>query len=157
MQQAKVISNRRTHVDDFDEKDWLNFRQYKCEHFETHTVDSWKQILQRSLLYKKPHLVNAVDTRKDFYHSLFMIPAMFRVGRHEYVIRSPKEIYDRETHQFMQDEREPDYMYFSNVSDIRPEEIHPFVKISRSNKIVRLFDKEKSVFQPWRFLTPVAQ
>ena len=89
-----------------------------------------------------------------------MVPVMFRVGRHEYVVRSPKEFFDRSTAKFVEQninncdkEREPDYMYFSNVSDIRPEEVHPFVKYRANNKIVRSFDKEKSVFQPWKELT----
>ena len=48
-------------------------------------------------------------------------------------------------------------MYYSNVSDIRPEDVHPFVKNRNTNKIVRYFDKEKSVFHPWKALTPLAQ
>ena len=32
---------------------------------------------------------------------------MFKVGRHEYVVRSPKERYDRELAAFVKDEGEP--------------------------------------------------
>ena len=44
-------------------------------------------------------------------------------------------------------------MYYSNISDIRPEEVHPFSKTAISNKIIRRFNKETSVFQPWKGLT----
>ena len=47
-------------------------------------------------------------------------------------------------------------MYYSNVSDIRPEDVHPFVKTAQNNKIVRYFNKEKSVFHPWKGLSPQA-
>ena len=82
-----------------------------------------------------------------------MVPSMFRVGRHEYVVRLPKERFDRNQAQFVPHTGPPDYMYFTNVSDIRPEDVHPFVKPSRSNKVVRRFVKEKSVFQPWKDLS----
>ena len=153
MIEKKVIPQRKSKVESFEERDWLHFRRFKCEFYEKFAPDSWKHILKKSLLYKKPHLVNAVNTRPDFYHSLFMVPAMFRVGRHEYVVRLPKERYDRNLGDFVIDGGKPDYMYFTNVSDIRPEDVHPFVKPSKSNKVVRRFVKEKSVFQPWKDLS----
>ncbi len=41
-------------------------------------------------------------------------------------------------------------MYFTNVSDIRSEEVHPFLKPRTANTIVRKFNKETSVFAPWK-------
>ena len=41
-------------------------------------------------------------------------------------------------------------MYFTNVSDIRPEEVHPFQKQRLSGTNKRVFIKEKSVFAPWK-------
>ena len=45
---------------------------------------------------------------------------------------------------------EPEYYFFTNVCEIRAEEIHPFIKKSKKNSNQRIFDKEKSVFAPWR-------
>lgn len=44
-------------------------------------------------------------------------------------------------------------MYFTDISDIRPEEVHPFSKTAVTNKIIRRFNKEKSVFHPWKGLS----
>ena len=41
-------------------------------------------------------------------------------------------------------------MYFTNVSDIRPEEVHPFLKPRNANVVVSYFNKETSVFAPWK-------
>lgn len=115
--------------------------------------EDWKVILQKTLLYKKPHLVFGSDTRDDFYRNLFMMATMFKVGKHEFIVRAPKMIYDRMTCEYMENETrsgEPDYMYFTNVSDIRPEEVHPFLKPRNANTVVRYFNKEKSVFAPWK-------
>ena len=114
-------------------------------------------MLTKFLLYKKPHLVNAAHTREDYYHKLHVMFAMFKVGRHDFLVRAPKLNYNRAKHQYEESENvlgEPDYYYYSNVSDIRPEDVHPFVKTMAKNTIVRYFDKEKSVFMPWKELSP---
>ena len=57
-----------------------------------------------------------------------MMAAMFKVGKHEYIIRAPEKIYDRETCEYVdsrEEGEEPHYMYYSDISDIRVEEIHP--------------------------------
>jgi len=72
-------------------------------------------------------------------------------------VRAPCQVYNRESGLFVNNvsvSGEPDYMYFSNVSDIRPEDVHPFVKPRNKNQLVRLFDKERSVFAPWKQETP---
>ena len=51
--------------------------------------------LAKHLLYKKPHVVFGANTRKDFYKSLFMLAAMFKVGKHEFIVRYPKQAYNR--------------------------------------------------------------
>ena len=54
--------------------------------------------------------------------------AMFKVGKHEFIIRQPEQIYDRETCEFVNSREEcdePHYMYYSDISDIRVEEVHP--------------------------------
>lgn len=96
----KVLPYRKSELHEFDEKDHANYGKYVCNFFETWAPDSWKQVLQKRLLYKKPHLVNAIDTRSDFYHSLFLIAAMFRVGKHEFIVREPRETYDRTSHAY---------------------------------------------------------
>ena len=53
---------------------------------------------------------------------------MFKVGKHEYIIRAPEKIYDRDSCSYVnsrEEDEEPHYMYFSDISDIRVEEIHP--------------------------------
>ena len=104
MQFDRVLSYRKSDLEEFDNRDHLNYRKYMCSFYETWAPNSWKQVLQKRLSYKKPHLVNAVDTRSDFCHSLFLMAAMFRVGRHEFVVREPREIYDRTSHTFVVDE-----------------------------------------------------
>lgn len=142
--------------------------------FEQHTPQNWKETLQKTLLYKQPHLVHASDTRVDFYKTLWMMASMFKVGKHEFIIREPAQFYDRETCEFVDcndfESDGPHYMYYSDISDIRTEEIHPckrpssilnyffsqcllpltVLKAANSNKFVRVFNKEKSVFAPWK-------
>ena len=145
----KVLPYRKSDPDQFTEQEMLHYKSYICELFENYAPESWKQMLTKFLLYKKPHLVNAVHTREDYYHKLHVMFAMFKVGRHEFLVRAPKLEYNRAIHQYQETENllgEPDYFYYSNVSDIRPEEVHPFVKQTAKNSIVRLFVKEKSVF-----------
>ena len=80
-------------------------------------------------MYKKPHLVNAAYTREDFHRNLFFMAANFKVGKHEYIVRAPAKTYDSLTNDYQNNlnhQGEPHYMYFTNVSDIRPEEVHPF-------------------------------
>ena len=158
MQLEKVLSYKKSDPANFDEEEEKQYRIYIRDFHENYAPESWKNIMQKTLLYKKPHLVNAIDARDTFYHSLFMHPAMFQVGKHEFVIRAPVEVYDRSTGLFVEDNsnllREPDYFYYSNVSDIRPEDVHPYVKVANRNQAVRVFNKEKSVFQPWLELKP---
>ena len=69
---------------------------------------NWKEILERNLPYKKPNLVFAANTRPDYYKELFIFAAMLKVGKHEYIIRTPGT-------------EKPEYYFFSNVCDIRAE------------------------------------
>ena len=127
--------------------------------------NTWKHILPKHLQYKKPHLVFATDTRPDFYRNLFYAAAMFKVGKHEFIVREPKQVFDRYTFEWEdRDVPAPGYSYFTNVSDIRVEDIHPckyilkslnissmlVIKTAVTLKNVRKFYKEKSVFAPWK-------
>ena len=79
-------------------------------------------------MYKKPHLIYGAETRDDFYKNLHMMFAMFRVGKHDYIVRTPEKVYDRVSCEYVDTRdagKQPDYMYFTNVSDIRVEETHP--------------------------------
>ena len=62
---------------------------------------------------------------------------MLKVGKHEFIVRSPGT-------------ENPAYYCFSNVCDIRAEQIHHFVKTSKHTEHLKIFDKENSVFQPSR-------
>ena len=115
----KVLPYKKADPATFDEEEQVAYRNYTREFYENFAPDSWKSVLQKTLLYKKPHLVNALDTRDDFYHKLFMHPTMFKVGRHDFVIRAPMEQYDKASGLFKPNENffgEPDYFYYSNVS-----------------------------------------
>ena len=84
---------------------------------------------------------------------------MFKVGKHEFIVRAPEQVYSHETYDFVDNRNAdggPEYMYFTNVSDIRVEEIHPFIKSANMLKNTRYFDKEKSVFAPWKEDTPTS-
>ena len=97
-----ILPNRKTTTASFAQNDWVNFRNYTRDYYENeHVPLSWKQILQKHLLYKKPHLVFGADTREDFYKQLFMVAANFKVGKHEYLVRWPMEVFDRETNQYV--------------------------------------------------------
>jgi len=101
----KVLTYRKNDPISFEEDEEEIYRRYTCQFYEEgHAPESWKNVLQKTLLYKKPHLINAADTREDFYHTLFMHPAMFRVGRHDFVIRAPLNRYDRQTGLFVHDD-----------------------------------------------------
>jgi hypothetical protein len=60
------------------------------------------------MIYKKPHLVHAANTRPDYFHKLFVFARFFSVGRHDFIIRTPGP--------------DPEYMYSSTITDIRSEE-----------------------------------
>ena len=59
----KVLSYRKTDPEKFDEDELVHFRRYTRIFYEEMVPEKWKQVLQRSLLYKKPHLAFAVNTR----------------------------------------------------------------------------------------------
>jgi hypothetical protein len=69
---------------------------------------SWKDVISNALNYKKPHIANGANTRKDFAGKLFLYPTFLTVGRHEYIIRSPGLT--------------PTYMFNTTISDIRTED-----------------------------------
>ena len=54
--------------------------------------------------------------------------AMFKVGKHEFIIRHPKQTFDRDSCEYEEncsEGEEPNYSYYSDMSDIRVEEVHP--------------------------------
>ena len=65
------------------------FKEYVTKFYEEKIDLNWKEVFERNLPYKKPNLVYAANTRADFYKNLFVFAAMLKVGRHEYIIRSP--------------------------------------------------------------------
>jgi len=77
MQYDKVLSYRRGDRDQFTQTDWLNYKRYSALFYERDVALGWKQVVKSHLLYKKPHMVFAADTRPDFYKSLFVMAAMF--------------------------------------------------------------------------------
>ena len=68
----------------------------------------WKHVISTSILYKKPHLVHAANTRPDYYQKLFVSAHFFGVGKHDFIVRTPGP--------------QPHYMYASTISDIRSED-----------------------------------
>ena len=86
----KVLGYRRSDPEQFTETDWFNYNQYIGHFYERFAPYNWKQTIQRNLNYKKPHLIHATDTRPDFYKKLFMMAAMFTVGRHDFIVRAPQ-------------------------------------------------------------------
>jgi hypothetical protein len=80
----------------------------EIEHFYKNIRYDWKYVLSTSLMYKKPHLVYAANTRPDYYGKLFVFASFLRVGRHDFIIRTPGQ--------------NPEYMYSSTIVDIRSED-----------------------------------
>ena len=113
------------------------YKKYVVDFFEYDTPLNWKEVLERYLPYKKPHMVFAANTRPDFYKTLFVFASMFKVGQHEFIVRSAGA-------------EDPKYYYYSSVSDIRAEDIHHFVKSSQHTTHMRVFNKDDSVFAPWK-------
>ena len=113
------------------------FRKYVIDYFENEIELNWKEVFERYLPYKKPHLVFGANTRSDFYKNLFVFAGMLKVGKHEFIVRSPGV-------------EDPVYYYYSSVSDIRCEQIHHFVKTSKHTLLHKTFDKDNSVFAPWK-------
>ena len=85
----KVLPYRKSDTSNFTKDDWFNHKKYTKKFYEEDIPINWKEILQKQLLFKKPHLINAVNTRADYYRSLFFMASMFKVGRHEFIIRAP--------------------------------------------------------------------
>ena len=113
------------------------FKKYVVDFYEHEIELNWKEVFERNLPYKKPHLVYAANTRPDFYKNLFVFASMFKVGKHEFIVRSPGI-------------EDPKYYYYSSVSDIRAEQIHHFIKSSKHTLLKKVFDKDNSVFAPWK-------
>ena len=90
MHTDKVLLYRKNEQGHFTSNDWINFRKYTATFYEDHALRMWKQILPKNLLYKQPHLINAAHTREDFYKQLHFMAAMFKVGKHEFIIRHPQ-------------------------------------------------------------------
>jgi hypothetical protein len=77
-------------------------------------------------------------TDEDRQKMKFVFPAIIAPGKHSYVVR------------FGADNNKPNYYYHTTLCDTRPEDIPPFVKSTNTNRASRAFDKEASVFQPWK-------
>lgn len=128
MHYERALNYRKNQLEDFTETDWFAYKRYIGDFYERFIPLSWKQVMERNLIYKKPHLVHAADTRPDFYKKLFLKAAMFKVGKHDFIVRAPQQVFDRQTSKYVENVTatgEPDYMYYSNVSDIRTEAVHP--------------------------------
>ena len=87
------------------------YYKYVVEFFEENIELNWKEVFEKYLPYKKPHIIFGANTRPDFYKKLFVFASMFKVGKHEFIIRSAGV-------------EDPKYYYYSSVSDIRAEDIH---------------------------------
>ena len=131
-QAGKMGYGQSNSIEGLNKNQKIFFNEYVTKFYEEKIDLNWKEVFERKLPYKKPNLVFAANTRTDFYKNLFVFAAMLKVGRHEYIIRTPG--------------KKPDYFFFSNVSDIRAEQIHHFVKTSKHTLQQRIFDKENSVF-----------
>ena len=64
--------------------------------------------MAQKINYKKPHLTNGANTRKDYFNKLFVHVNFFTVGKHDYIVRTAGA--------------NPHYMYSTMISDIRTEE-----------------------------------
>ena len=67
MQYERVLGYRKSDQEQFTETDWFNYKQYIGQFFERFVPSGWKQVIQKNLTYKKPHMIHAADTRPDFY------------------------------------------------------------------------------------------
>ena len=95
-----VLDHTKDQTYKFEDDDWPTFRRYSSIFYEEHAKLHWKQIIQKHLMYKKPHLVNAAYTREDFHRNLFFMAANFKVGKHEYIVRAPAKTYDSLTNDY---------------------------------------------------------
>ena len=149
-ERAVPYSYTAADMDKFSANQHRAFLKFTARYFERELALNWKEVLKEKLLYKKPHLVFAAETRPDFYRQLFVLFSMMKTGKHDFVIRTPKYSYNSETYDYNKEEDEPEYMYFSTICDIRAEDVHPFHKIGNRVRHVRVFDKDKSVFAQWK-------
>ena len=90
MQFDKVLSYRKSEFKNLTQSDFFNWKRYQAMFYEQHVSQDWKQVIKTDLLYKRPHMVNGGNTRPDFYKSLFIVASMFKVEKHEFIIRAPE-------------------------------------------------------------------
>jgi hypothetical protein len=127
-----VLPFRKTSTDMMNPTELCTYKKYICDFYEDNAPNNWKHVLPKHLLYKKPHLVFGTGTRPDFCRKLFYAAAMFKVGKHEFIVRAPKQVYDRKTFEWVDSpQTAPQYTYFTNVSDIRVEDVHPCKYLSK--------------------------
>ena len=102
------------------------YRKTIMNFYQRDIIQNWKEVLKETLLYKKPHLIYGANTRADFYKQLFVHFMMLKSGKHEFVIRTPAHSWNSEEYYINPEpDAEVHYSYFSNVVDIRVEDVHP--------------------------------
>lgn len=84
-------------------------------------------------------LASETLTEADKEKLKFVFPCIIPPGKHSYVVRYGT-----------QPNGTPKYHYHTTLCDTRPEDIPLFVKQRNTNKATRAFDKEASVFAPWK-------
>jgi hypothetical protein len=92
-------------------------------------LDEWKENTEKWLRFKKPHLVGTLDVldhHTEFHNDedegalnkrQFVFPLFLPPGKHSYMVRFGTK-----------PNGGPLYFYHTTISDIRPEEIPPFIK-----------------------------
>ena len=130
---GKMGYGQSNDMESLTKKQLGEFQEFVVKFYNEKIPVSWKEVFEHSLPYKKPNLVFGANTRPDYYKKLFVFASMLKVGKHEFIVRSPGL-------------ENPNYYFFSNVCDIRAEQIHHFVKTSKHTEHLKILDKENSVF-----------
>ena len=108
MKENYVMGYNQNTYEDLKPRQREYYKEYVVDFFEKDIDLNWKEVFERHLPYKKPHLVYGANTRPDYYKKLFVFFSMLKVGKHEFIVRSPGI-------------EDPKYYYYSSVSDIRAE------------------------------------
>jgi len=145
----------RPNVHDYADFSFMEKRHYDAEvqqHLDAYCdqYDHWKNVIQASLRYQKPNLVNANIIHTEDIHvgmknnsgkqsPLYVYAAFMKCGKQYYAIE-PRGAESHERKMYVH----------SCFTTFRTEEVPKYTRPTKKRVIVRKFMKAVSVFSKWR-------
>ncbi|CDW89852.1 UNKNOWN [Stylonychia lemnae] len=107
------------------------------DHIKNHYRKSFKEVIMKNSLYRRPYLVNGqfLERFSDrTQEQLYVYPCFIRAGKHSYIVKNTDD----------------DYFLHKMIAPFREEDIPVYIKQSKMKVFSRVFKKETSVFRDWK-------